>query len=176
MKVIFLDFDGVINDWYTFESVNEENLLNLKKIVDETNAKIVVTSSSKYAFQRKINQVEYEESRCYKIYVKALLTIGIEVYDFTPYINGDRRKEITEYLRLHPEIKEYLILDDDYIIEDLKEHQVYLDLYKGIKKEHIEPSINILNGALGFYPETYIDETEEEKSIRINKYYSGKTK
>ena len=109
MKVIFLDFDGVINNWYTFESVNEENLLNLKKIVDETNAKIVVTSSSKYVFQRKINQVEYEESRCYKIYVKALLTIGIEVYDFTPYINGDRRKEILEYLRLHPEIKEYLI-------------------------------------------------------------------
>ena len=173
MKVIFLDFDGVINNWETFEGVNLENLLNLKKIVDKTNAKIVVTSSKKYDFQRNVNLISYEKSVCYNVYVKAIMCVGLDVYDYTEYINGDREQEILQYLQNHKDITEYLILDDDYVIESLKEHEVYLDLYKGITEEHIEPSINILNGILGFYPPTYIkDETPQEKNIRINEYYS----
>ena len=49
MKVIFLDVDGVLNSQQLFEksedaqliSVDEENIKNLKKIVDATGAKIV---------------------------------------------------------------------------------------------------------------------------------------
>ena len=53
MKVIFLDVDGVLNSQQLFEksedaqliSVDEENIKNLKKIVDATGAKIVLSST-----------------------------------------------------------------------------------------------------------------------------------
>ena len=53
MKVIFLDVDGVLNSQQLFEkceddqliSVDEDNIKNLKTIVDATGAKIVLSSS-----------------------------------------------------------------------------------------------------------------------------------
>ena len=53
MNCIFLDFDGVINNWYYFYGVAKENALVLKKIIALSNAKIVVTASSKYSIQRE---------------------------------------------------------------------------------------------------------------------------
>lgn len=172
MKVIFLDFDGVINDWYTMNSVNIDNVLILKQIIDMTGAKIVVTSSNKYNFQR--GNVLYEDSLCYRRYVQALLQNGINVYDYTKDYN-DRELEIITYLKEHNDITKYLILDDDYIFNFLKEHQVFLDLYKGLCEEHINHCFNILNGNLGFYPSDFdMNETDEKRLIRINEYYSGK--
>ena len=51
MKVIFLDFDGVINNWNNFDGVDINNVLPLLEIVKITDAKIVATSSNKYSFQ-----------------------------------------------------------------------------------------------------------------------------
>lgn len=173
MKVIFLDFDGVINDWYTIDGVNINNVLILKKLIGMTGAKIVVTSSNKYSFQR--GNVLYEDSVCYKRYVQALLNNDIQVYDYTKDCDGDRALEIMTYLKEHSDIEDYLILDDDYIFETLKEHEIFLDWYKGLCQEHIEPCLNILNGILGFYPLNLdITETDEKRLIRINEYYTGK--
>ena len=171
MKIIFLDFDGVINDWYTMNGVNFNNILVLKHIIDITGAKIVVTSSNKYSFQR--GNVLYEDSLCYKRYVKALIDNGLEVYDYTKDYGGDRELEIINYLKEHPDIAEYLILDDDYIFDKSKEHEVFLDWYKGLCDEHIKTCLNILNGQLGFYPPDFdINEPYEKRLIRINKYYN----
>ena len=173
MKVIFLDFDGVINDWYTFNSVNEKCLDILKLIVEETSSKIVITSSNKYSFQRRNNNLH--DTLCYKLYIKSLINHGLQIYDFTPCILENRELEIMEYLKLHPEIKEFLILDDDYIFKELLNHEVFIDLYKGLDEEHIIPSLNILNGMLGFYPKDFdIDESYEKRLIRINNYYRKK--
>ena len=51
MKCIFLDFDGVINNWYQFDGVSTENAMILKKIVDIADAKIIATTSNKYSLQ-----------------------------------------------------------------------------------------------------------------------------
>ena len=58
MKVIFLDVDGVLNSQQLFEkceddqliSVDEDNIKNLKTIVDATGAKIVLSSSWRYGW------------------------------------------------------------------------------------------------------------------------------
>ena len=72
-------------------------------------------------------------------------------------------------------ISDYLILDDDYVFDSLKGHQVFLDWYKGLCREHLNPCLNILNGNLGFYPPDFdMNETDEKRLIRINEYYSGK--
>ena len=170
MRCIFLDFDGVINNWNHFDGVCLENALMLKKIVDLTDAKIVVTSSNKYPIQKN-NDIDYYNSRFYKKYVQKLNEIGIEIYDITPFCNCDRTFEIQKYL-LDNEIESFVIVDDELVSETLQEHQVFCDLYRGLQEEHIEPIINILNGKIGFYPETYNrQETSNELILRINRYY-----
>lgn len=173
MKVIFLDFDGVINNWVHFEGVDPKNVKCLLEIINETNAKVVATTSNKYGFQR-YSDVDLKNTLFYK-YVKVLNELGIEIMDVTPYINGNRELEIIEYLKMHPEIEQFLILDDDGVIKSLLEHQVFPELYNGITEEHIKPSIDILNGKLGFYPPDFnFDETFAEMWIKINEYHNSR--
>lgn len=150
MNVIFLDFDGVINNWNHFEGIDYNNVKYLLQIIKSTNAKVVATFSKKWTFQRD-SGIDYKNTSFCKD-ANVLKEYGIEIFDITPYVNGNRELEIREYLRLHPEIEQFLILDNDYIIKSLLGHQVFLDLYKGLCEEHVNPSINILNGKLGFYP------------------------
>lgn len=174
MKVIFLDFDGVINDYMTINEINKYNVETLKRILKETDAKIVVTSSHKYSYQRNNNKEGFFNNN---YYVRTLKEKGIDVLDWTPYIrqqginNNQREQEILEYLKNHPEITQYLILDDDYIIESLKEHEIFLDLQSGLRQKHIIPAIGILHGKLNFYhdcTDEQINETVEERLIRMN--------
>ena len=171
MKCIFLDFDGVINNWYQFDEVSIENAMVLKKIVDKSGAKIIATTSNKYSLQRT-DKVEYYKSKFYNDYVKCLNELGIQIYDLTPLVDKNRTLEIKKYIEEH-QIEQYLILDDELIGEELQEHQVFLDLYRGLQEEHIILALNILNGNLGFYPHNYNrNETPEELNYRINSYYS----
>ena len=170
MKCIFLDFDGVINNWNNFYGVDDNNALILKNIIDLTNAKVVVTSSNKYSVQLD-EKVNYQVSNFYRKYVKRLNELGIKIYALTPFCDYNRSLEIKKYLEEN-NVEQYVIVDDELVDKDLQEHQVFLDLYKGLQEEHIEPIINILNGKLGFYPETYDrKETSEELILRINRYY-----
>lgn len=172
MKVIFLDFDGVINNWYDFDGVSLTNAKILKEIITQTDAKIVVTSSNKYSLQRSDNPSSFV-SNFYRKYIKPLNELGIEIYDMTPCIEYNRTLEIQNYLYAH-EVEEYVIIDDDLIGEKLQEHQVFLDLYKGLQLEHIKPILKILDGQLGFYPSNFnLKETPEEKLLRISKYYNS---
>lgn len=47
MKVIFLDFNGVLDTYENMDEINPDNLQRLKHIANETEAKIVISSSSK---------------------------------------------------------------------------------------------------------------------------------
>ena len=61
------------------------------------------------------------------------------------------------------------ILDDDYIIKSHNNHQIYIDLQAGLRREHIIPAIKILNGELNFYYDyNDSDETPEERNRRMN--------
>lgn len=171
MKVIFLDFDGVINNWEHFNGVDYNNVKFLLEIIKLSNAKVVATTSNKYSFQM-YPDVDYKNTNYFK-YVTTLKDMGIEIFDVTPYVDRNREHEISKYLELHHEIEQYLILDDEYVGDSLKEHQVILDLYNGICEEHIEPSLNILNGKLGLYPNDYDTSiTPEQWLLRMNKHHS----
>lgn len=175
MKCIFLDFDGVINNWYHFDGVSIENAMILKKITDISGAKIIATTSNKYSLQR-FDKVDYYKSIFYNNYVKFLNELGIQIYDLTPFVDANRTLEIKKYIQEH-QIEQYVILDDDLIGEEFQEHQVFLDLYRGLQEEHIIPALNILNGNLGFYPPNYDrNETPEELNYQINSYYCNKIK
>ncbi len=171
MKCIFLDFDGVINNWYHFDGVSIENAMILKKIIDISGAKIIATTSNKYSLQC-LDKLDYYKSNFYNKYVKFLNELGIQIHDLTPFVNRNRTLEIEKYLQEH-EVEQYVILDDDLIGEELQEHQVFLDLYRGLQEEHIIPALNILSGNLGFYPPNYDrNETPKELNHRINCHYN----
>ena len=175
MKVIFLDFDGVINNWVHFEGVDPRNVKPLLEIINATGAKVVASTSNKHYFQ-EYQDITIENTNYYQ-YVKLLREYGIEIFDMTPLVNRNKELEIIEYLKRHPEVEYFLILDDDVIVKSLLEHQVFPDLYEGITEEHIRPSIDILNGKLGFYPPSFnFDETYGERWIRINEYHNCRKK
>lgn len=172
IKLIFLDFDGVINDYQSFNSVNDENVRILKRIIDETGAKVVVTSSNKYTFQREKSHKKIEDTKIYTTYIKKLNEKGIEIFGFTPLVDEDRENEILEYLKFHPEVEQYLILDDDYIIQQCANHEIYLDLQSGLREKHLIPAIKILNGELNFYHDcnqAQLNESIYERVERVNK-------
>lgn len=168
-----MDFDGVINNFEHFDGVDFQNVQWLLEIIEKTDAKIVASTSNKYSFQRDKN-VRFENTIYFK-YLTLLEEMGVSIFDVTPYVYGDKKLEIIEYLNRHPEISQFLILDDEFIDEELMGHQVLLDLYNGICLEHVNPSVNILNGILGFYPNDFnYKETPDARIVRINQYHSNK--
>ena len=52
-KIIFLDFDGVITTYASKWEIDNEKCLLVKKICDETGAKIVISSSWRYSTVEK---------------------------------------------------------------------------------------------------------------------------
>ena len=122
MKVIFLDFDGVITippKWY----LKADKIKWIKRIVDETTAKIVVSSSWRMqTIEETRKSMIYKEKRCPRN--KMLYWLMDNLYDVTPWVglgNG-RGGEIQQYLNDHPEIDNYVIIDDD---GDMWDSQLY---------------------------------------------------
>lgn len=111
MKVIFLDVDGVLNsDEYMDKikrlevkgikrKVSANKLSLLKKAVDETGAKVVLTTSWR--------------NRKDGLLLKGfLLKYGISA-DSTPFLDNQRGLEIKKYLSDNRNIEDYIILDDE---------------------------------------------------------------
>lgn len=120
MKVIFLDFNGVLDNSENYNIVDEENLSILKEVIDATGAKLVISSSIKntYFYSGHHNRVmEY--------LIDVLTKNNIEIYGLTPWLEK-REMEIQDYLKNNPDISEYCIIDDDYYFESMKEHMVKL--------------------------------------------------
>ena len=108
MNIIFLDFDGVINN--NDDLITEESILTLKKIIHEYQAKVVVISSW---------IMDGREERKIRDFLDKL---GIHNIDFiNPNLIGTfennelnyRFLGIADYLLNNPQIN-YLILDDEY--------------------------------------------------------------
>jgi hypothetical protein len=108
--------DGVLNEDSTPTRsksrvifIDEEKLLRLKRIVDTTGAKIVLSSTWRYDRDTPgLNEdfLELEE---------AFHKVGLEFYSFTPIdaIGIRRGMEIKAWLGMHPEVTRYIILDDE---------------------------------------------------------------
>lgn len=144
MKVLFLDYNGVIDTWQNFDEINPDNLQRLKKILEATGAKVVISSSTKtsYFYTGHFNPVFIKIT-------KGLIDAGIEVIDITP-LASSKDKEIELYLINHPEVKEFCILDDEGKMEQFKEHFVKLPVQSaenpnGLSDEHVKQAISILN-------------------------------
>jgi hypothetical protein len=163
-KVIFLDIDGVLNTkwWYTQMDRNTpkdkygyafdpRSVANLKKILDETRADIVISSSWK-----SFGLSELEEMWQARGLSGKLIGITPNSVSDEMMLNADldhmelfhiRGMEIKEWLDKHGKnVSHYVIIDDmDNFFPEQKSHFVLTDPEVGITDEDADKAIKILN-------------------------------
>jgi len=154
MKVIFLDIDGVLNEDITPTRtksrvifIDQEKLLRLKRIVDATGAKIVLSSTWRYDRDDTRYNGDFLELR------EAFYNAGLDFYDYTPEdaLGIRRGMEIRAWLGLHRgEVERFIILDDELF--DFEERGLLFHLIKtdfgdgGLTEELTQEAIEMLNG------------------------------
>lgn len=156
MNCVFLDIDGVLNSmpFYENKSTRElldhpfdpENVLQLKKIIDATGARIVLTSSWRGGWDKDPANCTWEG----KLLNELFDSIGISVYDKTVVSDKGRAWEIKEYLRTSPEkIQKYVIIDDndfEWKKNRLARHVVLTSFNEGgLKEAHALKAIRLLH-------------------------------
>lgn len=148
MKIIFLDIDGVLNNEYTKAFapsgalfVSDRLLKNLSKIVKVTGAEIVLSSSW------RLDWVKGKETKDFLALQSKLKDFSIELFDKTPLIkNGaNRGAEIEEWLKYHPEVENYVILDDESNLFSSNEHLILTNSYYGLTESITDQVISLLN-------------------------------
>ena len=140
MKVIFLDFDGVITTPHSHWHIDRSKVKLVKKICNETGARVVVSSSWRPRLDQSQSKIDaWKERRLPK-------ELGDLVIGVTPSIGGARGCEIKAWLEHHPGIEEYVILNDD---DDMLEEQLFrfveTDFVCGLTNREADLCISILN-------------------------------
>lgn len=140
MKVVFLDIDGVLNNFALirangFDYIDEAMVRMLGSLVGQTGASVVLSS-----FWRL-------DPKDRALVDRALGVAGMAVVDRTPSIPGDRAAEISQWLRSKPEVRRFAILDDDEGAGAGLEHSFFqTDPDVGITHDIVRRAVLHLNG------------------------------
>ena len=151
MKIIFLDIDGVLNSAKydkqrksTDGNIDPTRLPLLKRIIEATNAKIVLTSTWRKFWEmneESANQTGKELNRIFK-------SAGLEIFDKTPVL-GSRKEEISAWIfKNKGQINSFCIIDDiAFGWEELGNFVVNTNplIGYGLEENHVKKAIEILN-------------------------------
>ncbi len=183
-NIIFLDIDGVLNDynkwnllgwnivcffknqklknWYIKLTspfgVHKRKVKRLAKIVKETNAKVVMSSSWRFGWWNTPYDKQFRDQ---KRLTDLLNKYNIKVIDITPRSSSGRREEeISQWLIEHDDIvKRFVILDDErsdlerfvdsYLVQtsSVGKGQIIMGYKRedtGLKNKHVKKAIAIL--------------------------------
>lgn len=161
-KIIFLDVDGVLNsqsyyiEWMrrsrvdyddSEKEIDESCVKNLKEIVDKTGAAIVLSST--WRNMQDVHKLAIHLN-------KTLAKYGLHISDKTPWLHGNRPEEINlwldDYRFKGNEVKSFVILDDDFSIDEYKKYGLENNVVKtsfyeengGLRIEHVKKAVYIL--------------------------------
>ena len=168
MKVILLDFDGVLNcstsksrapfpapPEFCYIGLDSDKIRNLAKIVQKTDAKIVLTTTWREHYEigayKQMDPVgKYMNNKFRKF--------GLKIYDkIQRGKRFDRGRDVKVWLDEHPQVTDFVILDDEeigyYNDYDLFDPHFVKTLWDGhgLTENCANAAINILNGELGSY-------------------------
>ena len=151
-KIIFLDFDGVLNTEYyqgllQFQGKQWQDeygalfdpkaVKHLQRIIDATGADIVIESSWKYFGLEAMQELWRVRS----------LPGG--VIDITPSLTGNASKgeEIAAWLSEHAmSDARYVIIDDEYVVLDSQiPYFIWTNPYEGLTEDQANRAMLILN-------------------------------
>lgn len=152
MKIVFCDIDGVLNEDSTptrtknrYIFIDQDKLLRLKRIVDATGAKIVLSSTWRYDHDKPEYNGDFLELQ------EAFQDIGMDFFSYTPVDSFGLRRgmEIKAWLGLHRgEVDQFIILDDELF--DFEERGLLPRLIKtdfacgGLTEELTQEAIDLL--------------------------------
>jgi hypothetical protein len=161
MKILFLDIDGVLNsdryvgEWnpVTDSSIDETRLPLLRRILEETGAVVVLSTSWRVHWHPDPDR----RDPAWRKVGDSLDRYGIEIYDRTPnyakdggVTRGDSRdSEIRGWLADHEgEVESFVILDDyGFGWGDLSDRLVKTSpkIGRGLTEDHVTDAIKLLN-------------------------------
>lgn len=153
MKVIFLDIDGVLNNYASksltpsgFLGVDDHKIKVLQSIVAQSQARLVLVSSWKSGWS--IDPFLQSDDCAYltRKLKRHGLHITAKTEDPSRYARG---AGIRRFLREHP-VESWVVLDDDifddYESNGILPHLVKTDFYRsGLTEDHIAPCLALLN-------------------------------
>ena len=145
--IIFLDIDGVLVTRACYQVPDRSDsilrafdprcVLALQRIVSETQARIVVSSTWR--------QGTHEQFQRLRDHIAAQ-GITAPVVGRTPEFRGqDRGDEIADWLYGHPRITRFVILDDDDDMGHLLPKLVRTDFEDGLTADHARRAVEMLN-------------------------------
>ena len=155
-NIIFLDIDGVLNSINLFKEtknikinyhkylddyflkqtiihlldIDPNKLYLLKEIIQETDSKVVITSS-------------WRMLKIYPLIEDYLISKGIPIIDTTDYINSNRGDEIRDYLK-HHDVDNFIIIDDDLFpdFNELTEKLIHTNFFNdGLLDEDVYEAV-----------------------------------
>ena len=171
MKIIFLDVDGVLNTSKTFERVynifkntgKKEleidlfRLQYLKTIIDQTDAKIVLSSTWRRFFQKIDNKITPSNEKG-KLFNNLLINHEIEIYDILSNDSDMNREQLIIDWLSQNEVESFIMIDDEpSLFSDLLDRLIITSKVKnnemltnmddcyGLCERHIEIAKDMLN-------------------------------
>lgn len=150
MKVIFLDFDGVLNSKKYINTCKEygviidsSKMVLLKQIIDSTDARIVLSTSWREHWSVLPENCDDTGLFINDIFKKH----GILIFDKTPERDSGREEEIIAWLHTHPQVKKFVVLDDMLLSADLLEGHIIKtsDYFGGLDETDVRKATEILN-------------------------------
>lgn len=153
MRVIFLDIDGVLNS-ARYDKIRTENQGNidetrlhlLAELVEQTDAKIVLTSSWRKHWEKDIRKCDAIGRELTATFAK----YGLSIYDKTAACaaQSDRPAEIRAWLSGRDDVDAFVILDDIAFGwgADLQAHLVRTNsmIGFGLEEKHIQAARQVL--------------------------------
>ena len=140
-------------------------ILPLKRIIETTGAIVVCSSTWRYRRIPLLNEIfkpygfQIVDRTCHGVYLKDVEEMGFDVnecHSIYDHMDGepsekwtnDRGAEIAYWLKQHPEVESFVILDDDTadIDQYYKDNHVCTDFYNwALTEEKADEAIAILN-------------------------------
>lgn len=149
MKIIFLDFDGVLNSEKYIRSCGHHGVVLdpsrmklLSQLIISTDAKIVLSTSWREHWDNDKSKCDETGLLINKIFAE----YGLSIFDKTPKLRSDREDEMKMWLEQHQEVTNFVVLDDAFLCTDyLQNHFVRTSNYRnGLSEENIKEAIEIL--------------------------------
>lgn len=154
MNVIFLDVDGVLNclsRWKELPNVSREGTklcpeltARLKRLVDATDARIVVSSTWRIAFMAELAGWLHRHGIRDRVIGRTPSGGSGSTPGGILVSAPERGHEIQMWLDDHPEVQRFVILDDSTDMAHLSDRLVRTTWQDGLQDEHVEQAIEML--------------------------------
>ncbi len=178
MNIIFLDVDGILNSQQemvsqnvvgtmNYEGLNQVSLGLLRTLCELTEAKIVISSTWRSDGHEAIAGA-FEAKGWHGILMRTII-IGV-----TPHLNTNRGGEIDEWLMSHPEVTNYVIVDDDAdMLDSQMDNFVHVDNIMGFTLYDMVKAMDILGIVDNPEKIKRADDLRNIIDFKINKRFMG---